>query len=147
MHCFHGIFCTGGHVGNIIDNTYLCKILITKLSFIIRVDSRDLQTSNINLKIPLFRRGGISEDLKSILITVWYSASGFFVHLPCPSSNLVYRFLESNLMTHLTTCTSVEAMHCGKSTISSLGLSCIGLLCISIVQLIVNKCNKVINFY
>ena len=38
-----------------------------------RVDSRDLQTANVSicdLKIPLFWRGGISEDLKSILITV-----------------------------------------------------------------------------
>ncbi len=33
-----------------------------------RVDSRDLQP--IDLKIPLFGIGGISEDLKSILITV-----------------------------------------------------------------------------
>ncbi len=42
-------------------------------------------------------RGGISEDLKLILTTVWYSASEGFVHLPCPSSNLVYRSLESTL--------------------------------------------------
>ncbi len=52
-------------------------------------------------KCPTYRfeeRGGISEDLKSILITVWYvSASDVFVHLPCPSSNLVYRSLESTL--------------------------------------------------
>ncbi len=50
-----------------------------------------------NLKIPLFERGGISEDLKSIFITIWYSASEVFVHLPCPSSNLVYRSLELTL--------------------------------------------------
>ncbi len=36
--------------------------------------------------------------MKSILITVWYSASEVFVHLPCPSSNLVYRSLESTLV-------------------------------------------------
>ncbi len=29
--------------------------------------------------------------------TVWYNASEVFVHLPCPSSNLVYRSLESTL--------------------------------------------------
>ncbi len=64
----------------------------------LRIDSRDPQTSNIPiLKIPLFGRGGISEDLKSILITVWYSSSEVFVHLPCPSSNLVSRSLESTL--------------------------------------------------
>ncbi len=45
----------------------------------------------------LFISGGISEDLKSILITVWYSTSEVFVHLPCSSSNLVYRSLESTL--------------------------------------------------
>ncbi len=49
------------------------------------------------MTIPLLGRGGIFEDLKSILITVWYSASELFVHLPCPSSNLVYRFLELTL--------------------------------------------------
>ena len=49
------------------------------------------------MKIPLFGIGGISEDLKSILITVRYNASEVFVHLPCPSSNLVYRSLESTL--------------------------------------------------
>ncbi len=53
---------------------------------------------HIDLKIPLFRRGGISEDLKSILITVCYSSWEVFVHLPCPSPNFVYRFLESTLM-------------------------------------------------
>ncbi len=31
-------------------------------------------------------------------ITVWYSASEVFVHLPCPSSNLVHRSLESTLI-------------------------------------------------
>ncbi len=45
----------------------------------------------------MFGRGGIYEDLKSILITVWYSVSEVFVHLPCPSSNLVYRSFESTL--------------------------------------------------
>ncbi len=50
---------------------------------------------HIDLKIPLIGRGGISEDLKSILITVWYRASEVFVHLLCRSSNLVYRSLES----------------------------------------------------
>ncbi len=30
--------------------------------------------------------------------TVWYSASDVFVHLRCPSSNLVYRSLESTLI-------------------------------------------------
>ena len=40
----------------------------------------------------------ISEDLKSISITVWYSASEVFVHFPCPSSNLVYRSFESTLV-------------------------------------------------
>ncbi len=31
------------------------------------------------------------------MITVRYSISQFFAHLPCPSSNLVYRSLESTL--------------------------------------------------
>ncbi len=45
------------------------------------------------LKVPLFGRGGISEDLKSTLITVRYSTS-HFSHLPCPSLNLVSRSFE-----------------------------------------------------
>ncbi len=50
-----------------------------------------------DLKTPWFGRGGISEDLKSILITVWYSASEVFVHLPCPSSNcLQVPWIDSN---------------------------------------------------
>ncbi len=53
---------------------------------------------HIDLKIPLFERGGISKDLKSIMITVCSSASEVFLHFPCPSSNLVYRSLESTLV-------------------------------------------------
>ncbi len=53
---------------------------------------------SIDLKVPLFGRGGISKDLKSISITVRYSTSQVFVHIPCPSSNLVYRSLESTLV-------------------------------------------------
>ncbi len=30
-------------------------------------------------------------------LKIWYSASEVFVHLPCPSSNLVYKSLESTL--------------------------------------------------
>ncbi len=50
----------------------------------ISVDSRDLQTSWISIwryhclgEVTLF-----CEDLKSILITVWYNASEVFVHIP-----------------------------------------------------------------
>ncbi len=60
--------------------------------------NRHANVQPIDLKVPLFGRRGISEDLKSILITVWYSASEVFVHLRCPSSNLVYRSLESTLV-------------------------------------------------
>ncbi len=64
----------------------------------------------INLKIPLFEKGSISEDLQSILITIWYSASEVFVHLPCPSSNLVYnRPLESTLATEMCHAAAYEA--------------------------------------
>ncbi len=45
---------------------------------------------HIDLKVPLFGRGDISEDLKSILTTVRYSTLQF-------ASNLVYRSLESTL--------------------------------------------------
>ena len=61
-----------------------------------RVNSRDLRTSNISIWRYHCLGGDISEDLKSILITIWYSASESFVHLPW-SSNLVYRSLESIL--------------------------------------------------
>ncbi len=58
---------------------------------------------HMDLKVPLFRRGGISEDLKSILITVRYSTSQFFLlisptHLEIYSPahlDLVYKSLES----------------------------------------------------
>ncbi len=43
-----------------------------------------------------FWRSEINIDL--IPYTVWYSASEVFVHLPCPSSNLVYNSLESTLV-------------------------------------------------
>ncbi len=60
--------------------------------------NRHANFQHIDLKVPLFARGGISEDLKSIVIipsdTVHHS---FFAYLPCPSSNLVYRSLESTL--------------------------------------------------
>ncbi len=59
--------------------------------------NRDANIQHTNLKVPLFGRGGISEDLKLILITIWHSASQIFVHLPRPSSNLVYRSHESTL--------------------------------------------------
>ncbi len=58
---------------------------------------RHANIQHIDWNVPLFGRGAISEDLKSILITVIYSTSQFFAHLPCPSSNLAYRSLESTL--------------------------------------------------
>ncbi len=67
-----------------------------------RVDSRDLQTSPLSIwRYHCLGEGGISEDLKSILITIWYSASEVFVHPLCPSSNFVYRSLESTLVSLL----------------------------------------------
>ena len=53
---------------------------------------------HIDLKVTLFGRDGISEDLKSILITARYSTTEFLVHLPYPSLNLVYRSLELTLV-------------------------------------------------
>ncbi len=57
---------------------------------------------NIHLKVPLFGRGAISEDLKSILIIVRYNTPQYFANLPCPSSNLVYRSLESTIPDQIT---------------------------------------------
>ncbi len=56
--------------------------------------NRCANVQHIDLMVPLFGRGGISEDLKSILITVRSSTSQFLVCLPCSSPNLVYRSLE-----------------------------------------------------
>ncbi len=63
----------------------------------VRVDSRDLQMPNI-----LIWRYHCLGEVAFLKIwnqywLVWYSASEVFVHLPCPSSNLVYRALESTL--------------------------------------------------
>ncbi len=55
---------------------------------------RHANVKNIDLKVPLFERGGISEDLKSILITVIHYIS-IFVHLPAHLQTYVYRSLES----------------------------------------------------
>ncbi len=51
-----------------------------------------------NIDLPLFGRGGISEDLKLILITSQIQYITVFAHLPCTSSNVIYyRSLESTL--------------------------------------------------
>ncbi len=55
--------------------------------------NRHASVQHIDLKVH--RKGSISEDLKSILISVRYITSQFFVNLPCRSSNLDYRSLES----------------------------------------------------
>ncbi len=47
------------------------------------------------MKVPLFERGGICEELKSTFIPFRYSTyHSCFVHLSCPPSNLVYWSLE-----------------------------------------------------
>ncbi len=59
----------------------------------------DMQTSNtLIFKVLLFGRVGISEDQTSILSTVRYSTLQFFAHLPCPSTNLLYRSFEPTLV-------------------------------------------------
>ncbi len=66
-----------------------------------RVDSRDPQTSNI----PIWRYHCLGEV---VFLKIWNQywlpsdtgATEVFVHLPCPSSNLVYRSLESTLILH-----------------------------------------------
>ncbi len=69
--------------------------IAVSLSYIMLNQHANVQ--NIDLKVQLFGRGSIPEDLKSVLITVWYNASGFCSSPPCPSSNLVYRSLELTL--------------------------------------------------
>ncbi len=91
----------------IIFKTVSCLKKITRttasnldsLSYIMFNQHENVQ--HIHLKVPLFERGGISEDLKSILNTVRYRTSQFFAHLPWTSSNLVYRSFESFLIMHI----------------------------------------------
>ncbi len=47
-----------------------------------------------NRKVDVFK---VSEDLKSIIYRLIQCTRGF-VHLPCPSSNLVYKSLESTVL-------------------------------------------------
>ena len=46
--------------------------------------NRHANVQHIDLKVPLFGRGDISKDLKSILVTIRYSTSPFFCSSPLP---------------------------------------------------------------